>query len=218
MKIGTSFQLVIIHPDNTSDRYKCKLIDKHKDQFIIDYPVHDSTRRTAILANGTNFIVHYVDEGNVYRFRSKVLKRVRLKNIPGLAIERPSDENIKRIQRRNFARVNASVNIAIHSPYEAFEPYITVTHDISGGGVSIIAQKKNRFEPGMAAKIWLVIQLLNSNMHYISANAEVVGKYDHGSNRNRISFKFTDISESERQSLISFVFEKQREERRKELL
>lgn len=218
LDIGITLQLIVVDTNNNINRYRCKLIDKNKESLIIDYPVHDATQKTAIFENGTDFTVHYVVRGDVYQFKSKLLKRIRLKNIPGLAIARPTIENIKKIQRRHFARVNAFVNIAIHSPEGAFEPYITVTHDISGGGVSIVAPKKNPFEPGMMVEIWIVIQSLKLTMHYIKTKGEVVGSFDQDSHHNRISFKFTDISESKRQALISYVFEKQREERRKEFL
>lgn len=219
MEIGTPLQIVITGNGEQDEQYRSKLIDKNKKYFIIDYPTKVATNRTAILPMNTWIKVSFVDKRkNVYQFTSKIAKRVKVSNVPGLAIIRPDQEHMKRIQRRNYVRIHTAVNVAIHSVYHSFSPLVTVTNDISGGGLSVILPEDAEFKSGMQAQLWLVLPRSSGKTNYIDAAAELVDVFEEKNKRRRASFKFTNIDEEDRQAIITFVFEKQREERRKEYL
>lgn len=214
MEIGTPLNLEIIHEDNKIQKYRCKIIDKDENYLYIDYPVNEATKRTAVLPKETPLTVNYIGKDHVvYRFSSEVVTKVKL-NIPALAITIPPKDQLKRIQRRKHVRVKTAVDIAIHSTDDSFAPFVTITNDISGGGVSIILPKDIELEAGMKAEIWMVCPMKSGSFEYINTKAEVV--YITKNGIKRASFKFIDLSENDQQTVIKYSFEKQREERRKE--
>lgn len=132
MKIGTVLQLLITQANKQNKKYRCKIIDKNDKYLFIDYPVDVKTKKTAFFNKDTLFDVFFIGEDEVvHHFRSRLAAKVKL-NIKALAMTLP--EELKRVQRRNFVRVDAAVDIAVHSPDQPFPPFTTVTNDISGGG------------------------------------------------------------------------------------
>lgn len=223
MEIGTPLQITIVNENDEEveeelGQYRSKLIDQNDEHLIIDYPAKVSTRRTTLLPTGTWLKVSYVDKNkNVYQFITKVVKKVKKQKILGLALEHPDEDQIKRIQRRNYVRIQTAVDIAIHSLDYSFLPFTTVTYDISGGGFSAIIPEHIELDSNMEIEVWIVLAKSSEEIQYIHAKAEVV-LFRAEDKLRRSSFKFTEIDESLRQLIITYVFNKQREERRKGLV
>lgn len=215
MKIGTVLNIEK-HTGKKIHKYHCKVIELTMDGVIIDYPIDVKTRKTSFLSKGTSLKVVYSDEQqNIYQFLSIVTGKVKM-NIPALSIKKPEPEEIIRIQRREYVRVDAAVDIAVHSPDNSFPPFATVTADISGGGMAVLAPKDRQLEVGKMADVYLPI-IRNNLYTYISGQAEVVLIREANNRMNLISLKFDSISAKDRQAIVHFCFEKQREARKKEL-
>lgn len=116
--------------------YQSRMIDYNDEHIFLDLPVNINNRKTVFLQVGARLTINYVgDDGACYEFSTKVIEQI-LTNIPKIILTAPS--NVKRIQRREFVRIQTAVDMAIHSQLETFAPFTTVTHDISGGGLALI--------------------------------------------------------------------------------
>ncbi|WP_087971550.1 flagellar brake protein [Oceanobacillus rekensis] len=219
MEVGKVLNLEIKDSRNGNlQQYYCKLIEKNNDYLVIDYPIHTKTKRTSFFPIGTKISVSFIgDDQAVYQFQSKIATRIKL-NIPALAINIPEQEDIKRIQRREYVRIESAIDVAIHSTDDLFPPFVTLTSDISGGGLAIISEKGIQMKIESKVDLWLPLQMQNSEFHYIYSQAEVVYIKNLNSRVDLVSLKFISISKQDRQNIIKFCFEKQRESRQKELL
>ena len=158
MNIGDVLTLEIKYSDKL-EKYKCKLVEKNGQHMFIDYPINLETNKTAFLLDGTQLKCSFVNKyGSVYMFETEVLGREK-QNIPMLILNDPGSDQYIKIQRRQYVRVETSVDIAIHPTNFEFKPFVTVTDDISAGGVAIIASNKINLQSGMKINCWLVLPM-----------------------------------------------------------
>jgi c-di-GMP-binding flagellar brake protein YcgR len=218
MKIGTVLHIELNNPKTKkNDKYRCKVIEINEHSLIIDYPINEITNKTAFLPKGRYFSVSYIgDDEAVYQFTSNITAKIRL-NVPALAIEKPNKENIQRIQRREFVRIEATVDVAIHSIDQTFSPFVTVTSDISGGGLSIIAPHNHKLIIGDIVDTWITFLMHENRYQYINVRTEVVFIKTLKNSIELVSLKFIELDKLSQQGIIRFCFEKQREARQKEL-
>lgn len=215
MKIGRLLTLEYKKSGQDLEEYHCKIIDKNEQYLIIDYPIHKKTKKTAFFPVGTFFSASYLgDDKAVYQFRTNIVKRVKL-NVPAIAITLPKKEEISRIQRREFVRINATVDIAVHSPDQSFKPFTTVTLDISGGGLSVVMPNRIDLEMGEILDIWLALGFKTGEYDYPKMRAQVVFT-NNRNNVNTSSIQFLSINQKDQQMIVRYSFEKQREARKKE--
>lgn len=216
IKIGTKLGLTFKEPGLQADEYYCKVVDINDNYLLIDYPVHKQTGKTKFFQIGASFKVDFVgDDEAVYQFQTTLADRVKM-NVPALALCKPELEDIERIQRRQFVRVDATIDAAIHRQNEDKEAFTTVTSDISGGGLSLIVPREDLLDIHEVINVWLVLSFSSGKYHYIQTAGQVVFLQL----RNGIhtaSIKFLGLKPTDQQLVISYCFEKQREMRKKEL-
>ncbi|RLL48190.1 pilus assembly protein PilZ [Oceanobacillus piezotolerans] len=218
MKLGIQLTIETVDMDsNQLKKYRSKIIEITEEYLIIDYPISVDTNKTAFLARGTHFKASFVENEVVYKFRSKIIKNAKLK-VPALAVKYPEKEQIKKVQRREFVRIDTAVDVTVHSVNESFEPIVTVTSDISGGGISIIIPHEDYFQKGDRAQVMLVLPMLSGRYYYIKAEVEVVINRSISNGVVASSLKFISIEKDAQQNILQFCFEKQREARQKELI
>ncbi|WP_077596479.1 flagellar brake protein [Oceanobacillus kimchii] len=218
LQIGQKIQLEIKNSDrNKTDIYLCTIIDETEESYIINYPVHKETLKTTFFNVGTYFSAVYVGEDDaIYRFPTKITFRKKAK-IPSLYITKPNEEQWSRIQRREYVRVDATIDIAVHSVLQQFEPFTTTTLDISGGGVAILAPKEVELVLSEMVDIWMPLERKYQNkIHYAYAQAEIVTIRELNIRMNVVSLHFHSITQKDRQEIIRYCFDKEREKRLKE--
>ncbi|MGP4107417.1 flagellar brake protein [Virgibacillus sp. L01] len=216
MKIGTLLNLELKQKQKDKiEKYRCKIVDKNEDYLFIDYPIDIKTNKTAFLHKGTHLSAEYVgNDQSVYKFQTEIVAKVKL-NVPTLAINFPDKDNIKRIQRREYVRIETAIDIAFHSSNDSFT---TVTSDISGGGMSIIVPNGNKMKEKEEANVWIVLQMHSGEFQYVTALVEVIRIKESETAANIASLKIIQVTKADRQSIVRYCFEKQREARKKELL
>ena len=199
------------------ENYKCKVAEMGNGKIYIDYPIDMSTNRTAFLLDGTQLKVSFVGEDEaVYAFEAEVLGRTK-RNIPLLILSYPGDEHLIRIQRRQFLRVDAIVDVAVHPLNDEFAPFTTVTSDISAGGAAIVLpNNETGVKHGMTIDIWLVLHMRSGDYHYLHFPARVVRIFEE--NVLKASLEFLEVNDVDRLTLIRYSFEKQLKTRKKEQL
>lgn len=216
MNVGTNLTLEYKQPGKELERYSCKIIDRTDEELIIDYPIHTTTKKTVFFSVGSTFSASYTSNDNaVIQFRTEIIRKVKL-NIPGIAITLPEMEEMKRIQRREFVRIDATLDVAVHSRNRTFEPFTTMTTDISGGGLSLITSDNSPFNLGDVLDLWLVLYNKTGKYQYVYSAAKIVFIQTRDK-IHTLSVKFVSIDPKEQQRIIGYCFDKQREARKKEL-
>ena len=167
---------------------------------------------------GTEINVFFTGESAAYKFNSKILDRIN-EQIKLLVIAPP--EEIVRIQRRDYFRLDVKKDAKyrkladdyeLGDPIEVSEEFIeTQTVDLSGGGVRIV-NESNLSEGDF---IELMIDL--SGIEDVIILGEVKQEYDlpHGT---AVGIEFKDISRQARDEIIGWLFDYQRELRKKGML
>ncbi|WP_404453193.1 flagellar brake protein [Oceanobacillus kapialis] len=215
MKIGSVLTLELKKTGMKTESYRCKIIEKSEHYLFIDYPINEKSKKTSFLPKGTVLKATFVDEKqHLYAFKTEIVAKVKL-TVPGLAIKLPGDD-LKRIQRREFVRVPAAVDIAIHSKNNAFPPIVTVTSDISGGGLSAILPQGINLDEQGPLDLWLTLDMQSGEYFYINTMAELVFT-NKASTLHTASLKFINIQKEDQHKIVRYSFEKQREARKKEL-
>lgn len=208
MNIGDQLTLELKYSDRF-ERYKCKLVERMDQKLYIDYPINIETKRTAFFIDGTQLKCSFISrDGSVYLFESEVMGRVK-QNIPMIVLSYPGDEQLIKIQRRQYVRIETAVDVAVHPTNFEFEPFVTVTDDISAGGAAIITPVKLKLEPNQLISTWIVLPLQIGEYHYFKFQAKVVRVISMDEMRNKVSLQFVGLTPHERQVLLRFCFDRQ---------
>lgn len=216
IKIGDNLILEYKYSDNF-EQYKCKLVERKGNDLYIDYPMNMQTNRTVFLLEGTPLKASFItDSGSHYHFDTEVKGRIKL-NIPMVILSYPGEENLIKIQRRQYVRVETSVDVAVHSPKGEFAPFTTVTDDISAGGTALLIDKKSSLKQDMEMECWFVLPMQNGEFEYRKYRGKVVRIIDGQGQMNKASIQFFDTSGTDRQMLLRFCFERQLEMKKKGL-
>ncbi|MFC4404334.1 flagellar brake protein [Gracilibacillus xinjiangensis] len=220
IKIGTFLQLEEVKDNNNKDdiqeskvTYRCRVIETKKDSIIIDLPINELTDKTTFIPEGIALKVSYIKDNSVYVFTTKVVGR-RLDRVPGIILNWDKDK-IKKIQRREFVRVDSLLDISIRSPKEQFKPITTITKDISGGGLSAYLDLSNKLNEDELLDMMLVLPLEN-NLEYLHLQGAVV-RFIEEETKGVLSVKFTDISIQNQQKIIKYCYLEQLRLKRKEI-
>lgn len=205
-------ETIILEPRNSveDEKYRCKLVEKDGEHLFIDYPINVKTGRTVFLLDGTQLKASFVGKDNtVYLFETEVKGRAK-QNIPVIILLSPEEDSVMRIQRRQYVRVDTSVDVALHPINGEFSPFVTVTSDISAGGASIILPAKTTFQPDTIFNCWIVLPMQSVDYQYITLKSQSIrvipGK---DGERDKMPIEFVNINDAERQLIIRFAFEKQ---------
>ncbi|RSD26479.1 flagellar brake protein [Mesobacillus subterraneus] len=208
IKIGN--MIVLEHKYSESyEQYKCKLVEQRGNDLYIDYPVNTSTNRTVFLLEGTPLKATFTTESGInYFFETEVKGRVKL-NIPMVILSYPGKDHLIKVQRRQFVRVETSVDVAVHSAKGEFVPFTTVTDDISAGGAALLIDKSSSLKQGMELDCWLALPMQNGENEYRKFRGTIVRIIEGQGHMNKASVQFYDSSGTDRQLLLRFCFERQ---------
>lgn len=151
-------------------------------------------------------IISFNHKGRFFQFDTVIMQR-RLKPIPMLVVLKP--DSFREIQRRRWVRVPVSIPIkfGVHNEEENTPVYEATTVDISGGGVCFLTRN-----PVAAGQLLdAEIDLPNREPVYCQLKVLRVLETETEGSVIKAFSEYYDISESQRERIIGFVFEKQRE-------
>ncbi|MBU8907222.1 flagellar brake protein [Desertibacillus haloalkaliphilus] len=190
-------------------RFKCRLVDQIHDIFVIDIPINEKTNKPGFFYDGTQFVAWFIGSDQaVYSFDTEIRGRKK-GNIPMLLLKNPGKENYLRIQRRNYVRVETSIDVAVHPFKHEFPPFVTTSLDLSGGGIAILLPKNHTVKAGTNIHCLLVLHMQSGDIHYIKTECRVIRIIEQHALRERASLQFINISDHDRQKAIRYCFERQ---------
>lgn len=212
LTIGMTIILEKSHSDQP-ETYRCRLMDIREGVLYIDYPVNIHTNRIDYLINGTPLRGTFVGKDqNTYLFTTKIEGRVR-ENIPLLLLDYPGDESLQKIQRREYVRVSLSANVNVEPLNNEFTPFTALTTDISAGGAAITVPQTIKINTQACLLMHFIFEMKNRDVHELPIQVKVKRIVDVYNNRKKVSVEFVDVTETERQILQRYCFERQLEKR-----
>ncbi len=199
------------------ERLKCKLVERKGTKLFIDYPINTETGRTAFLIIGTELIGSFVTNENVYRFQTEVTGHLK-ENIPMISLTYPGDDQLIRIQRRQFVRINTNLDVAVHPKVNEFQAFTAVTSNISAGGTALLLPKSTNLKKAQEIFIWFALPFHRDGIEYIKVKGKIIRLIlDDHDFYVKAPIQFLNIDEDTRQTLIQFCFNQQILMRRKGL-
>jgi c-di-GMP-binding flagellar brake protein YcgR len=207
---------VIVDDGNNQQIYRSRVEGLDKDTITLANPIKDSV--VIPLRVGQVVNITFLDDTAIYSFESVIVSR-HSGNVPTIIIKYPKPDAVKRTQRRNFVRFYARLNISFNLITEYITDYSQTftgeTIDISGGGLMMATDTK------VPKEEMIDVQLKLSSDNVVSAVGRVVRLTDRnesGNPRYLLGLVFDVIEEKDRDKIIRFIFEKQRELRQRGLL
>jgi len=204
-------QQLILEPKyaENPEQYKCRLVERQENLLFIDYPINVNTNKTTFLIDGTQLKVTLMEGNSVYLFETEVLGR-HLQGIPMMKLIYPGDEYIIKIQRRQFVRIETMVDVAIHPLHNEFEPFTSITEDISAGGSLVLLNNPLNINKDMLVRTIFVLPMQNGDYHYINLVSKIVRiHHNKETGKELFSLEFTNVTAQERQLLLRFSFDRQ---------
>ncbi|MDX8359859.1 MULTISPECIES: flagellar brake protein [Bacillaceae] len=196
--------------DEQTDTYKCRIVELNKKNIYIDYPINTSTGKSAFFTIGTHFNAKYIrKDQQVYTFKTHITGKTK-QQIPMITLEKPAKDKFVKIQRRQFVRIETSVDVAVHPKYDDFPPFLTVTSDLSAGGAALIMPQGVEVAPDTEMSVWFVLPYQSGEYKYLKIPCNVIRVVGEDDNdRKKATINFLDMKETERQMLIKYCFEQQ---------
>lgn len=209
-KIGT---ILILEPtfSKTLEKFRCKVVEEKENAVLIDYPTNTLTNKTSFLMEGTQLRASFVEDAiAAYAFQTEVLGRVQGK-IPMVMLSFPGNDQVIKVQRREFVRVDTPVDMAVE-----FEGNFSqfVAEDISAGGSALIINQPVAFKEGDTISLTISLPFSNGDIKYIQTKAIVVRFWMKGDIRIA-SIQFAETDDVDKQQIVRFCFDRQLLKRRK---
>ncbi|BDG59373.1 flagellar brake protein [Caldinitratiruptor microaerophilus] len=211
LRVNAQVELQLLGDEQT--RYRTRVEEVAEDRFRVSLPTAHG--KPADMVPG-DAVRGYLLKGHaMYVFDTRVLQRTG-GLIPTLDLALPT--HYERVQRRDWVRLDARLP-ARYARVEPVEldgpqpppPRKTRTVDISGGGVALYLAEP--LDPGTLVDVF--IDLPDTQ---VVATAEVVRIIRSEPEGYLAGLRFVDIRERDRTAIMRYIFQEQRERRRKGLL
>ncbi len=212
IEIGENVLLEYIE-ENELKKAKSKAVSIENNELLIAYPVDVVTGRTVILHNDMEVTVEFVGKDEVpYRFISRIKGKVKDK-LQMICLEMPPREKMKRIQRRQYVRTDAVLDVQIQPGNE--EEFRTLSYNISAGGIAVVLDDGLSFQSGESLR--LIIRLPEEE-HTRQIETEAVVRRifnDPKSGKRKMTLEFSEIAAGDQQALLQYCIRRQLNKRRK---
>lgn len=201
LQIGDAITIEYVNENKEVKTAKSKVLENNNDDICINYPSDQETGRTIYLNQETEITVFFFDENQIpYKCTSNVIGK-RKEDIPMIVVSIPPKEEMIRLQRREYLRVDTMVKAPIMQNGEAFDTFIV---NMSAGGVAIVVPE------GVSLKEYGEVvtdfELPLKEPAKIKAVAEMNRVYqDEQTGKTRGIMEFTEITNDHQQQLLTRV-------------
>lgn len=190
--------------------YRSLIIDKNDEFIWINIPVNDGEYLMLHSGESVNMNL-YSEDGRCFNFSGNVISKGKQGNV--LFYQLTSPYNIKKIQRRNFFRVdtintveyknitNVSVEEIFNMPYEK-----SLMVDLSGGGIKL------KLKENVKSQDTILVKLLVKGRELI-LKGNIVRIENTEDKEKLCGIKFSDITQGQSDLIIEELFEIMRKQR-----
>ncbi|MBM7854228.1 c-di-GMP-binding flagellar brake protein YcgR [Desulfohalotomaculum tongense] len=210
-KIGQKIT-VVRKSDTKGVEYNSTIQNIKNDFLYISVPYNEE--RPLILIRNEKVLIKYVAKSAAYRFTSsyagtyKESESLRLYKFTA-----PREEDIERIQMRGFVRVPVSMEVQYLLP-DSEEPRKGLSVDLSAGGMKLAT--KSRLEVNTELDLYFQLPSKKQVLH-MPVRAKVL-RCELVNDETKVyhaGLKFLNVHRKMEDTICSFVFEKQMEQRRR---
>ncbi|GIP20134.1 flagellar protein [Paenibacillus sp. J22TS3] len=187
--------------------YKSRISEIEEDSFLIEVPINVEGGGLKKLYMGDELSIYFMTEEGVKNYFNTYVLGFVNENIRLVRIRKPDPESITKIQRRNFLRVTADLEVAVRTQQNV--RFVARTEDIGGGGFSFYCEPQYTLLEGDILHCWLLLPYKNGAIEHVPMEAQIVRKKKLDTGRTLVMLKFESISDMERQKLIRYCFERQ---------
>ncbi|MFD2701645.1 flagellar brake protein [Paenibacillus shunpengii] len=187
--------------------YKSRVAEVEEDSISIEVPMLEG-KYLHRLRLGDELAASFVSEGGVKHFFNTYVTGFKEDVIRLIKIRRPSKDEISQVQRRNYLRVQAKLELAVKFKHD-FTRFLAYTDDVSGGGLSFFEHNSYSLEQGQSLSCWLLLPYKNGEIEHVPFEASVVRIQELESGRRLVMLEFISITDMERQKVIKYCFERQ---------
>ncbi|MFB0841889.1 flagellar brake protein [Paenibacillus oleatilyticus] len=200
-------QINSIDEEEAKQEYKSRIADVSDAYIRMEIPMNDNSGKLKRLYPGDELSVYFITEGGVKNyFNSSVLgfsdDVIRL-----VLIKKPDPESITKVQRRNFLRVPAILEIAVKFSEQL--QFVSLTDDVGGGGISFLCEGYVPVESGHTVECWLLVPFKNGQIEHVPFKSEIVRVKELETGKKQVMMRFSEITDRDRQKIIRYCFERQ---------
>lgn len=200
-------QVASVNKKEEEKECKSRIADVEDDYYLIEMPIEIGTGRIKRLFVGDELSVYFLTDEGVKNYFNTYVIGFAEDVIHLIRIRKPIEESITKIQRRDFLRVIADLELAVKLKDNT--RFVAYTDDVGGGGVSFLCDPSFRLNQGDQLYCWLLLPYKNGTVEHAPFEAEVVRTKKLETGRSRVMLKFVTISDMERQKIIRYCFERQ---------
>jgi len=205
IKINQLIEITVDEEDTDYKNLPSRIEEVTEQYFHISVPMRKG--ELLPLRVGQYLKINFVCRGRSFMFKTVVVNR-RLNPLPVLIVNKPAQ--LQEIQRRRWVRVPVKIELRFRKMADdgEIQPFEGSTVDISGGGIQFVTL--DAVEAGDILE--LEIDLPNSRPVFCRAKVlRVLERATKKGQFNKAILEYQEISEGQRDRIIKFVFEKQRE-------
>jgi len=198
---------------DTKHILKSRIADEDQEVLWIEYPTGEKGRFIR-LVEGDMLVVSFTASatGVTYSFKSAVNGSRKENATVQFSLKKPAPSEVVSVQRRAFVRVEASLEVACL--FAGVKKFVATTMDISGGGLSMTTDEPSlHLQPEDELACWLLVPFRNGSIEHIPFIGSVV-RTKFVNDGLLVMMRFVEISESDRQKIVRYVFERQIELRK----
>lgn len=190
--------------------YKSLIIDVVDDNIKINVPI--SNGEYLFVSKGEELEINtYAGDGKCFYFKAKVLEKGKEDGIPCYTLSEAYD--VKKIQRRNFFRVDVYNNIQVknvtelhESKYSEVQYVDTLMVDLSSGGARIVTHEHYKINDMLSIRMTIKEKEMR-------IKATVI-RYEEKENGQKVyGIKFLDITQLQADKIIEELFQIMRKRR-----
>lgn len=205
-------QLNSIDDEEAKQEYKSRISDIQENVIAMEIPMNEKTGHLKRLYAGDELSVYFLTEGGMKNYFTTTVLGFREDVIRTVLIRKPEPEAVTKVQRRDFLRVPADLEVAVKLREQI--QFLALTDDVSGGGISIMCDANVPVKTGDVLGCWLLVPFKNGKAEHVPFKADVVRANVLETGKLKLMLRFSDIADRDRQKVIRFCFERQLEFRK----
>jgi c-di-GMP-binding flagellar brake protein YcgR len=192
------------------EMYRSKLVEHTESEFVIDYPIHEVSKKLMILETGRKLQISVVTKDQkVFTFSSEIIGR-KSQQIRVLVCSFPGMDKLRQVQRRQYVRVESLVHVDVQPLANEFKPFVTTTVNISGGGMAIRLPKAYTYKSNREVSLQFSLLMRDGTVKELQLNGtELHVREPNNEHAPVLSVEFKDMHDNDRQTLVRYCFEQQ---------
>jgi c-di-GMP-binding flagellar brake protein YcgR len=206
-------QINSIDEEEARQEYKSRIADINDSTIFMEIPINEKTGRLKKLYIGDEMSAFFITDGGVKNYFTTSVLGFTDDVIRLVLIRKPNLESITKVQRRNFLRVPAELEMAVK--YSEQLQFVAMTDDVGGGGISFLCDGYIPLTSQQIVSCWLLANYKNGQIEHIPFKGEMVRIKMLETGRQQVMMRFAEISDRDRQKIIRYCFERQLDFRKK---